>query len=194
VWTIWLQSGYNPANNPAYNRNQTRPKALFGRNYNLGLFRLYCQNWIIWFPIILGLFSDYSQIIALWLVTVTHIVLSLNHGSQEKRQGKEDYTSCWYATGTLSMRRLKPAESFWRISVKYAECRCDDTSHTQSRRHPTLHSYHSNAQRSRSVPPIIVYTLVLHTTYLSLIIFKIIPHPMTLLTAIPLQVIILHFI
>jgi hypothetical protein len=23
--TIWLQSGYNPANNPAYNRNQTRP-------------------------------------------------------------------------------------------------------------------------------------------------------------------------
>jgi hypothetical protein len=27
------------------------------------------------------------------LVTVTHIVLSLNHGSQETRQGKEDYTS-----------------------------------------------------------------------------------------------------
>jgi hypothetical protein len=24
---IWLQSGYNPANNPAYNRNQTRPNA-----------------------------------------------------------------------------------------------------------------------------------------------------------------------
>jgi hypothetical protein len=24
-WIIWLQSGYNPANNPAYNCNQTRP-------------------------------------------------------------------------------------------------------------------------------------------------------------------------
>jgi hypothetical protein len=31
-----------------------------------------------------------------------------------------------------------------------------------------------------------------YVTYLSLIIFKIIPHPMTLLTAFPLQVIILH--
>jgi hypothetical protein len=57
-----------------------------------------------------------------------------------------------------------------------------------------LHSYCSNARRSRSVPPIIVYTLVLYATYLSLIIFKIIPHPMTLLIAIPLQVIILHLI
>jgi hypothetical protein len=28
---------------------------------------------------------------------------------------------CWYATGTLSTRRPKPAESFRRISVKYAE-------------------------------------------------------------------------
>jgi hypothetical protein len=99
----------------------------------------------------------------------------------------------WYATGTLSTHRLKPAEAFRGISVKYAECRCDDTLHTQSWRHLTLHSYHSNARRSRSVPSIIVYTLVLHATYL-LIIFKIIPHPMTLLIAIPLQVIILHFI
>jgi hypothetical protein len=64
----------------------------------------------------------------------------------------------------------------------------------QSRQHISLHSYHSNARRSQSVPPIIVYTLVLYATYLSLIIFKIIPHPMTLLIAIPLQVIILHFI
>jgi hypothetical protein len=38
--------------------NQTRPKALFSKNYNLGWFRLYCQNQIIWFQIILGLFSD----------------------------------------------------------------------------------------------------------------------------------------
>jgi hypothetical protein len=64
----------------------------------------------------------------------------------------------------------------------------------QSRQHIPLHSYHSNARRSRSVPPITVYTLVLYVTYLSLIIFKMIPHPMTLLIAIPLQVIILHFI
>jgi hypothetical protein len=33
-----------------------------------------------------------------------------------------------------------------------------------------------------------------YVTYLSLIIFKIIPHPMTLLTVFPLQVIILHLI
>jgi hypothetical protein len=78
--------------------------------------------------------------------------------------------------------------------TSYAECRHDNSSHMQSQRHCTLHSYHSNAWRSRSVPPIIVYTLILYVTYLSLIIFKIIPHPMTLLTAIPLQVIILHFI
>jgi hypothetical protein len=45
-----------------------------------------------------------------------------------------------------------------------------------------------------SVQSIIIYTLVSYVIYLSLIIFKIIPHPMTLLTAIPLQVIILHFI
>jgi hypothetical protein len=76
----------------------------------------------------------------------------------------------------------------------YTECRCNDTSHSQSRRHFTLHSYHSNARRSRSVPSIIVYTLVLYVTYLSLIIFKIIPHPMTLLAALSLQVIILHYI
>jgi hypothetical protein len=77
----------------------------------------------------------------------------------------------------------------------YAECRCDDSSHMQSRRHVTLHSYasnRSNARRSRSIPSIIVYILVPYTTYLSLIIFKIIPHPMTLLTAFPLQVIILY--
>jgi hypothetical protein len=76
----------------------------------------------------------------------------------------------------------------------YAECRCNDSSHTQSRRHCTPHSYHSNAWRSRSVPLIIVFILISYDTHLSLIIFKIIPHPMTLLTAIPLHVIILHFI
>jgi hypothetical protein len=77
----------------------------------------------------------------------------------------------------------------------YAEWRCDDSSHMQSRWHISLHSYasnHSNAQWAWSVPSIIVYTLVSYATYLSLIIFKIIPHPMTLLTAFPLQVIILH--
>jgi hypothetical protein len=42
--------------------------------------------------------------------------------------------------------------------------------------------------------PITVSTLVSYTTYLSLIIFKIIPHPMTLLIAFPLQVIILYLI
>jgi hypothetical protein len=79
----------------------------------------------------------------------------------------------------------------------YAECQCDDSSHTQSRRHFTLHSYasnRSNAQRSRSVLLIIVFTLISYDTHLSLIIFKIIPHPMTLLIAFPLQVIILHSI
>jgi hypothetical protein len=100
----------------------------------------------------------------------------------------------WYATGTLSTHRPKPAEAFRHILVKYAECRCNDTSHTQSRQHLTLHFYRSNAWRSRSVPSIIIYTLVSYVTYLSLIIFKIIPHPMTLLTAFPLHVIILHYI
>jgi hypothetical protein len=72
----------------------------------------------------------------------------------------------------------------------YAECRRNDSLHMQGRQHCTLHPYHSNAQRSRSVPLIIAFTLVSYDTHLSLIIFKIITHPMTLLTAIPLQVII----
>jgi hypothetical protein len=79
----------------------------------------------------------------------------------------------------------------------YAECWCDDSLHTQSQQQFTLYSYasnYSNARRSQSVPPIIVFTLVSYDTPLSLIIFKIIPHPMTLLTVFPLQVIILHFI
>jgi hypothetical protein len=87
--------------------------------------------------------------------------------------------------------RLTVSDAYW---TSYAECRHDDSSHMQSRRHCTLHSYHSNARRSQSVPSIIIYTLVSYVIYLSLIIFKIIPHPMTLLIAIPLQVIILHFI
>jgi hypothetical protein len=92
-----------------------------------------------------------------------------------------------------SVDRSRPTVSDTYQS-SYAECRRDDSSHMQSRRHCTLHSYRSNARRSRSVPLIIIYTLVPYVTYLSLIIFKIIPHPMTLLTAFPLQVIILHFI
>jgi hypothetical protein len=100
---------------------------------------------------------------------------------------------CWYTTGTLFTCRPKPAEAFWHISVKYAECQCDNSSHMQSQRQSPLHSYtsnRSNTQRSWSVPLIIVFTLISYDTHLSLIIFKIIPHPMTLLAAIPLQVII----
>jgi hypothetical protein len=52
----------------------------------------------------------------------------------------------------------------------YAECRRNNSSHTQSRRHFTLHSCTSNSNntwRSRSVLSIIVYTLVSYdTTYL----------------------------
>jgi hypothetical protein len=72
--------------------------------------------------------------------------------------------------------------------------RADDSPHIQTRRLLTLHSYasnHRNARCSQSVPPITISTLVSYTTYLSLIIFKIIPHPMTLLIAFPWQVIIL---
>jgi hypothetical protein len=110
----------------------------------------------------------------------------------------------WYAIGTLSTCRPKPDDGFWHISIKlgkkmttYPIQKDDDPLHLQSRRHFTLHSYASNrhnTQWSRSVLPIIVSTLVSYDTYLSLIIFKIIPHPMTLLTAFPLQLIILHLI
>jgi hypothetical protein len=51
-----------------------------------------------------------------------------------------------------------------------------------------------NAQCSQSVPPITISTLVSYVTFLSLIIFKIIPHPITLLIAFPLQVIISYLI
>jgi hypothetical protein len=95
------------------------------------------------------------------------------------------------------------AKAFRRILVKLQECRRlpaykeDDSPHIQTRRLLALHSYasnHHNAQCSRSVLPITVSTLVSYVTYLSLIIFKIIPHPMTLLIAFPLQVIILYLI
>jgi hypothetical protein len=73
----------------------------------------------------------------------------------------------------------------------------DNSQHVQSQRHPALHSYasnHCNAWCSQSVLPITISTLVSYATYLSLIILKIIPHPMTLLIAFPLQVIILYVI
>jgi hypothetical protein len=91
----------------------------------------------------------------------------------------------------VDQSRPTVSDAYW---TSYAECRRDNSLHMKSRRHSTLHSYRSNARRSQSVPSIIVYTLVPYVIYLSLIIFKIIPHPMTLLTAFPLQVIILHFI
>jgi hypothetical protein len=75
--------------------------------------------------------------------------------------------------------------------------KADDAPHIQTYQHFALHSNASipcNAQCSQSVPPITVSTLVSYTTYLSLIIFKIIPHPMTLLIAFPLQVIIPYLI
>jgi hypothetical protein len=96
------------------------------------------------------------------------------------------------------------AEAFRHISVKL--CRMpmtsriqedDDSSHRQTHRLFAPHSYTSNhhdAQCSRSVSPITISTLVSYATYLSLIIFKIIPHHMTLLIAFPLQVIILYLI
>jgi hypothetical protein len=102
------------------------------------------------------------------------------------------------------MCRPMQAEAFQRISVKLCRMpmtshiyQLNDPSHIQSRRHYALHSYASNPRNTRcsqSVPSITVSTLVSYVTYLSLIIFKIIPHPMTLLTAFPLQVIILYLI
>jgi hypothetical protein len=102
------------------------------------------------------------------------------------------------------MCRPMQAEAFRCISVKLCRMpttsriyQLDDPLHIQSRQHYALHSYASiphNAQCSRSVLSINVSTLVSYVTYLSLIIFKIVPHPMTLLTAFPLQVIILYLI
>jgi hypothetical protein len=71
--------------------------------------------------------------------------------------------------------------------------KADDSPQIQTRRLFTLHSNASNphnAQCSQSVLPVTVSTLVSYVTFLSLIIFKIIPHPMILLIAFPLKVII----
>jgi hypothetical protein len=38
VWTIWLQSGYNVANNPTYIRNQARPNISAGVGRNFGIY------------------------------------------------------------------------------------------------------------------------------------------------------------
>jgi hypothetical protein len=104
----------------------------------------------------------------------------------------------WYVIGTISTHRPKQAEGFRHISVKL--CKANDFPYTKANNSPhiqtqlfTLHSNTSNPHNawcSRSVPPITVSTLVFYATYLSLIIFKIILHPMTLLIAFPLQVII----
>jgi hypothetical protein len=110
----------------------------------------------------------------------------------------------WYDIGTIPLHRPMQAKGFWCILVKlqqkpmtYHIQEADDSQHVPSWWHLALHSYasnHRNTQCSRSVPPITVSTLVSYVTSLSLIIFKIIPHPMTLLTAFPLQVIILYLI
>jgi hypothetical protein len=96
------------------------------------------------------------------------------------------------------------AEAFWHILVKLHRMpttshiyQLDDPLHVQSQQYYALHSYASiprNTQCSQSVPSITISTLVSYVTYLSLIIFKIIPHPMTLLIAFPLWVIILYLI
>jgi hypothetical protein len=125
-----------------------------------------------------------SHSLGLWISIVT---LSLDSPTMHVHR----FTSPWRTLGSTGACFRKTYRS------NYAECRRDDSLHTQSQRQSTLHSYTSNcsnAQRSRSVLPIIDFTLISYDTHLSLIIFKIIPHPMTLLTAIPLQVIILHFI
>jgi hypothetical protein len=83
---------------------------------------------------------------------------------------------------SIDQSRPTLSDAYWS---SYAECQHNDSSHTQSRQHCTLHSYHSNARRSRSVPLIRVFTLISYDTHLSLIIFEIIPHPIvraTLLT------------
>jgi hypothetical protein len=75
--------------------------------------------------------------------------------------------------------------------------KANNSLHIQPHQHFTLYfnpSNPRNAQCSQSVLPITVSTLVSYATYLSLIIFKIIPHPMTLLVAFPLQVIIPYLI
>jgi hypothetical protein len=110
----------------------------------------------------------------------------------------------WYDLGTIPTCRPMQAEGFRCISVKlqqkpmtYHIQEADDSQHVQGQRHYALHSTASNprnARCSRSVPPITVSTLVSYVTFLSLIIFKIIPHPMTLLIAFPLQVIISYLI
>jgi hypothetical protein len=79
----------------------------------------------------------------------------------------------------------------------YCIQKADNSQHVPSRRHYALHSYASiprNTRCSRSVLPITVSTLVFYVTFLSLIIFKIIPHPMTLLIAFPLKVILPYLI
>jgi hypothetical protein len=102
------------------------------------------------------------------------------------------------------MRRPMQAEGFQRISVKL----CKSRRLPAYKKPTTLRTYklvdfslsiltHQNPRNARcswSVPPVTISTLVSYVTYLSLIIFKIIPHPMTLLTAFPLQVIIPYLI
>jgi hypothetical protein len=109
----------------------------------------------------------------------------------------------WYAIGTVYMHRLMQAEGFLHISVKLWKLttsdiqKDDDSSHIQNQQQYALHSYASipcNVWCSWSVLSITISTLVSYVTYLSLIIFKIIPHPMTLLTTFPLQVIIPYLI
>jgi hypothetical protein len=71
------------------------------------------------------------------------------------------------------------------------------TLHRQTHQHLALHSYTSNpcnTRCSQSVLPVTISTLIFYAIYLSLIIFKIIPYPMTLLIAFQLQVIILYLI
>jgi hypothetical protein len=87
----------------------------------------------------------------------------------------------WAPYPRVDHSRLKVSDTY-----RSSYAKADDSQHVQSRRHYALHSTASNprnAQCSQSAPPVTVSTLVSYVTYLSLIIFVIIPHPMTLLTA-----------
>jgi hypothetical protein len=119
------------------------------------------------------------------MVEATETVADVTDGKGSGRQHIGD-------TGLLSS--ISEVRIMCNITLR---TKANDSPHIQTHWHLALHSNTSiphNAQCSRSVPPVTISTLVFYATYLSLIIFKIIPHPMTLLIASPLQVIIPYLI
>jgi hypothetical protein len=101
----------------------------------------------------------------------------------------------WYTLGTIPTHRPKQTKGFWSISFKLQKSQQLLTYTKLTTSHsPFYHIKPSKCPVFSVCPACYHPSPISCVLFLSLIMFKIIPHPMTLLIVFPLQVIVSYFI